>query len=155
MDNVTQLSSESWNDNFETSIDCNELTNNGLYLIFVGYLLPLLSPKVRDYGKEALSMFRNMGKVASDVVSLTEFGFDKIQELTDNEEMSKFILRISDQKNLNVLPSQIQEIAWSFSGDTQKGNKEHKQETWKKLLSELDRMSTLNKMDRTNKKSKP
>ena len=155
MENATLFSSDSWSNGSENTFDCNELTNNGLYLIFVGYLLPFLSPKVRDYGKEVLSVFRNMGRVASDVVSLTEFGFDKIQELTDNEEMSKFIQRISDQKNMNVLSSQIQEIAWSFSGDTQNGSKEHKQETWKKLLNELDRMSILNKMDRSNKKTKP
>jgi len=155
MENVTQFSSDSWSNDSEKNLDCNDLTNNGLYLIFVGYLLPFLSPKVRDYGKEVLSVFRNMGRVASDVVSLTEFGFDKIQELSNNEEMSKFIQRISDQKNMNVLSSQIQEIAWSFSGDTQNGSKEHKQETWKKLLNELDRMNILNKMDRSNKKTKP
>jgi len=155
MENETLFSSDSWSNGSENTFDCNELTNNGLYLIFVGYLLPFLSPKVRDYGKEVLSVFRNMGRVASDVVSLTEFGFDKIQELSNNEEMSKFIQRISDQKNMNVLSSQIQEIAWSFSGDTQNGSKEHKQETWKKLLNELDRMNILNKMDRSNKKTKP
>jgi len=155
MENTTLFSSDSWSNGSENTFDCNELTNNGLYLIFVGYLLPLLSPKVRAYGKEALSVFKNMGKVASDVVSLTEFGFDKIQGLSNNDEMSTFIQRLSDQKNMNVLSSQIKELAWSFSGDTQKGNKEHRQETWKKLLSELDRMSTLNKMDRANRKSKP
>ena len=155
MENVTQFSSDSWSNGSEKNLDCNDLTNNGLYLIFVGYLLPLLSPKVRDYGKEVLSVFRNMGRVASDVVSLTEFGFDKIQGLSNNDEMSAFIQRLSDKKNMNVLSSQIQEIAWSFSGDTQNGSKDHKQETWKKLLNELDRASILNKMDRSNKKTKP
>lgn len=155
MENVTQFSSDSWSNDSEKNLDCNDLTNNGLYLIFVGYLLPFLSPKVRDYGKEVLSVFRNMGRVASDVVSLTEFGFDKIQGLSNNDEMSAFIQRLSDKKNMNVLSSQIQEIAWSFSGDTQNGSKEHKQETWKKLLNELDRMNILNKMDRSNKETKP
>ena len=67
-------SSGSWSTTFETTydVDCEELTNNGLYLIFIGYLLPLLSPKVRDYGTELLSKFRNAGKVAGDLVSLTE-----------------------------------------------------------------------------------
>jgi hypothetical protein len=155
MENATLFSSDSWSNGSENTFDCNELTNNGLYLIFVGYLLPFLSPKVREYGKETLSVFRNMGKVASELVSLTEFGFDKIQGLSNNDEMSVFIQRLSDKKNMNVLSSQIKEIAWSFSGDTQNGNKENRQETWRKLLSELDRISTLNKMDRTNKKSKP
>ena len=154
MENVTLFLSDSWS-NESKNLDCNDLTNNGLYLIFVGYLLPFLSPKVRDYGKETLSVFRNMGKIASDVVSLTEFGFEKIQGLSNNDEMSAFIQRLSDQKNMNVLSSQIKEIAWSFSGDTQQGNKENRQETWKKLLNELDRASILNKLDRTNKKRKP
>ena len=152
MENNTDMYSNSWGGGLEDlSVDCNELTNNGLYLIFVGYLLPLLSPKVRDYGKEVISMFRNAGEVASDIVSVTEFGFEKIQGLSTNDEMIKFIQRVTDKKDLNVLTSQISEIAWSFSGDTLNGKKEDKQETWKKLLSELDRISLLNKMDKTNK----
>ena len=151
MDNFTEIPSNSWNNGSEQVLDCNDLTSNGLYLIFVGYLLPLLSPKVRDYGREALSMFRSLGKITSDIVSITEFGFEKIQGLENNEEMSKFIQRVCGKKNLGILPLQIQEIAESFSGDTQDGNKEHKQETWKKLLSELNRISLLNKMDNTNK----
>jgi hypothetical protein len=154
MENATLFSSDSWSNGSEKNLDCNDLTNNGLYLIFVGYLLPLLSPKVRDYGKETLSAFRNMGRVSSELVSLTEFGFDKIQGLSNNDEMSAFIQRLSDQKNMNVLSIQIKEIAWSFSGDTHHG-KDNRQETWKKLLNELDRVSILNKMDRTNKKIKP
>ena len=151
MDNFTEISSNSWNNELEQVLDCNDLTSNGLYLIFVGYLLPLLSPKVRDYGREALSMFRSLGKITSDIVSITEFGFEKIQGLENNEEMSRFIQRLCDKKNLGVLPLQIKNIAESFSGDTQGGTKEHKQETWKKLLSELNRISSLNKMDNTNK----
>ena len=149
MENITDTNS--WSGTLETSFDCNEITNNGLYLIFVGYLLPLMSPKVRNYGKEVLYMIRNAGKVASDIVSVTEFGFEKIQDLTNNDEMIKFIQRVCDKKNLNILPGQIPEISLSFSGDTQGGKKEHKQETWKKLLNELDRISLLNKMDNTNK----
>ena len=153
MENNTLLSSSSsWSLETESSLDCNDLTNNGLYLLFVGYLLPLLSPKVREYGKEALLMFRHMGKVTADIVSVTEFGFEKIQDLSDNNEMVKFIQRVSDKKNINILSGQIQELAWSFSGDTKNGEKDNKQETWKKLLNELDRMSTLNKMDRTNRR---
>ena len=146
-------SSGSWNPTFETTydIDCEELTNNGLYLIFVGYLLPLLSPKVRDYGKEILSKFRNAGKVAGDLVSLTEFGFEKIQDLTDNKEMMKFIEKYCDNKKINILPSQVEELSWYFSGDTDNDKKEGKQETWKRLLSKLNNLSELNKMDKTNK----
>ena len=92
MENFTETSSNSWNNDLDT-IDCNDLTNNGLYLIFTGYLLPLLSPKLRAYGKEMLSSFKNFGKVASDIVSITEFGFEKIQGLTSNEEMVDFIVK--------------------------------------------------------------
>jgi hypothetical protein len=154
MENIT---SDSWSNEYdlENKIDCNDLTNNWLYLIFTGYLLPLLSPKLRGFGKEALSVFRNMGRIDPNTVSMTEFGFDKIQELTDNKGMTEFIQRISDKHNFNVLPDQINEIAWSFSGDTNHGKNEHRQETWKKLLNELDRQSILNKMERSNRKNKP
>ena len=151
MNNLTELSSNSWNIGLEDELDCNDLTNNGLYLIFVGYLLPLLSPKVRDYGRELLTTFRNAGNVASDIVSVTEFGFEKIQSLENNEEMSKFIQLICAKKNINALPGQIHDLAWSFSGDTQGGIKDNIQQTWKKLKSELDRLSLLNKMDNTVK----
>jgi len=145
-------SSGSWS-TLETtnSFDCEELTNNGLYLIFVGYFLPLLSPKVRDYGKEILSKFRNAGKVAGDIVSLTEYGFDKIQGLSDNKEMIKFIQKYCDNKKINILPSQISELSWDFSGDTGNGEKDGKQETWKRFISKLNNISRLNKIDNTNK----
>ena len=146
-------SSGSWSTTLEitNSFDCEELTNNGLYLMFVGYLLPLLSPKIRNYGKELLTMFRNAGKVAGDMVSLTEFGFEKIQDLSDNKEMMKFIEKYCDNKKINILPSQIEELSWNFSGDTDNDKKEGKQETWKRLLSKLNNLSELNKMDNTNK----
>ena len=71
MENITDLSSSSWSSPLETMIDCNDLTNNGLYFIFVGYVLPLLSPKVRDYGKELFSTIKNLGNIAgNEVISL-------------------------------------------------------------------------------------
>ena len=134
----------------EDNIDCNEITNNGLYLILVGYLLPLISPKIRSYCLEGLTFFRNAGRVAGDLVSLTEFGFEKIQDLSDNKEMIRFIQKMCDTKKLNILPGQIAELAWNFSGDTDNDNGENKQETWKKLLSELNKLEELNKMDNAN-----
>ena len=144
MENITDLSSDSWSNDLEQPFDCNEVTNNGLYVLFVGYLLPLLSPKVREYGKEVLSMFRSAGKVASNVVSLTEFGFEKIQNLSNNGEMSEFIQRVCEKRNITALPEQIKDLAWSFSGDTAHGKKESRQETWKKLLNDLDRLNVQN-----------
>ena len=149
MNNFTDYSS-SWVDS-NNSIDCNDLTNNGLYLIFVGYVLPLLSPKVRSYGREILSTIKNLGNVAGSIVSLTEFGFEKVQELSNNGEMINFIQRVCMVNDLNVLPNEIIELSWKFSGDTNNGKKENIQQTWKKLLSELDHLSTLNTMDRTTK----
>jgi hypothetical protein len=149
---MSNLSLGSWSTNVETmDFECEELTNNGLYLIFVGYLLPLLSPKVRGYGKELLSKFRNAGRVAGDIVSLTEFGFENIQDISDNKEMIKFIQRFCDSKKINILPSQVSELSWDFSGDTGNGEKDGKQETWKRLLFKLNNLSYLNKMDNTNR----
>ena len=147
MENFTD---NSWNNSSET-MDCNDLTNNGLYLIFVGYIVPLLSPKIRSYGKEVLSTIKNLGNIAGDVVSVTEFGFEKVQELSKNGEMVNFIQRVCTTKDLNVLPSQMIDLAWKFSGDTDNSKKEHIQQTWKKLLSELEIMNTLNIMDKTTK----
>lgn len=147
------MSSGSWSTEIDTytyAFDCEELTNNNLYILLVGYLLPLLSPKVREYGKECLSIFRNAGKVAGDIVSITEFGFEKVQDLSNNSEMMNFIIRIAGKKNLSILPKQLEELSWEFSGDSN-SERESKQQTWKKLLSELKRLSELNTLDKTTK----
>lgn len=151
MDNFTSSSWDNEYSSFETTVDCEDLTNNGLYLIFVGYVLPLLSPKVRNYGKEVLSTIKNLGNIAGNVVSLTEFGFEKIQDLNNNQEMVNFIQRLCTIKDFKILPNQMIDLAWKFSGDTDNGKKEHMQQTWKKLFSEIDQLSTLNKMDKTTK----
>ena len=145
MENITEVSSGSWSE--DLNMDCNDLTNNGIYILFVGYVLPLLSPKVRNYGRELFSTIKNAGKVASEFVSVTEYGFEKIQNLSNNGEMSDFIGRVCNKKGLNIFPKEITELAWSFSGDTNNGNKYNLQQTWKKLLDELDRMDSINKMD--------
>ena len=98
MENITDYSSSSW----DSGIDCEDLTNNGLYIIFVGYLLPLLSPKMRNYGREVLSHMKNLGKVTGDIVSVTEFGFEKIQDLSNNSEMSHFIQKVFDKKKIDI-----------------------------------------------------
>ena len=95
MENITEYSSNSWDSG---SIDCEDLTNNNLYILFVGYVLPLLSPRVRNYGRELLSHLKNAGKVAGDIVSVTEYGFEKIQDLSNNGEMVQFIQKVCDKK---------------------------------------------------------
>ena len=100
-------------------------------------------------------MFRNAGTVAGDVVSLTEYGFEKIQDLSDNKEMIKFIQKYCDNKKINILPNEIIDISWRFSGDTDNDKKEGKQETWKRLLSKLNDYSKLNKMDSTHVNIQP
>ena len=56
---------------------CEEITNHWLYFIFSGYLLPLVSPRVRDWFKETVNSIKN-NKVGGQIVTLTEYGFDKI-----------------------------------------------------------------------------
>ena len=134
MENITEYSSNSW----DSGIDCEDLTNNGLYILFVGYIVPLLSPKVRNYGRELISHFKNAGKVAGNIVSVTEYGFEKIQDLSNNEEMAQFIQKVCDKKKIDVTLSEIKELSWRFSGDTGNGKKESIQQTWKCLINNLN-----------------
>ena len=41
-------------------------------------------------------------------------------------------------------------MAWSFSGDTDNGEKDNKQESWNKLLEEIDRLHSINIFDKTS-----
>ena len=45
----------STNTSYENSDLCENITNHWLYFIFTGYLLPLLSPRVRDWMKETIN----------------------------------------------------------------------------------------------------
>ena len=94
-------------------IDCPDITNNGLYLIFVGYILPMLSPTIRIYMKDLFIHAKNMGRVTGQIVSLTEFGFSKVQNINSNGEMVKFIERMCNNKDLHILPQQIIDCASS------------------------------------------
>ena len=138
MENITEYSSSSW----DSSIDCEDLTNNGLYIIFVGYVVPLLSPRVRNYGRELLSHLKNAGKVAGNIVSVTEYGFEKIQDLSNNGEMVQFIQKVCDKKKIDVTMAEIKELSWRFSGDTANGKRESIQQTWKSLLNNLNAMKS-------------
>ena len=50
--NITNYST---NSDVTTTTACDEIMNNYLYTIFAGYLLPLISTKIRNYCKEGLS----------------------------------------------------------------------------------------------------
>ena len=139
MENITEYSSNSWDSG---SIDCEDLTNNNLYILFVGYVVPLLSPRVRNYGRELLSHLKNVGKVAGDIVSVTEYGFEKIQDLSNNGEMVQFIQKVCDKKKIDVTMAEIKELSWRFSGDTANGKRESIQQTWKSLLNNLNAMKS-------------
>ena len=84
--------------------------------------------------------------------SAIDAGHEFLSKQTNAEhEMINFIQRVCMVNDLNVLPNEIIELSWKFSGDTNNGKKENIQQTWKKLLSELNHLSTLNTMDRTTK----
>ena len=91
-------------------------------------------------------MIKNAGKVTGEIVSITEFGYEKIQDLNNNGEMVDFITRMCQSKDLNVLTTEIENLAWGFSGDTKNGKKVKLKQTWKTLMEELERLSDLNKM---------
>ena len=38
---------------------CNDVTNHWLYFVFSGYVLPLVSPRVRDWVKETLNSIKS------------------------------------------------------------------------------------------------
>ena len=126
MDNFTD---NSW------SLDCDEITNHWLYFIFSGYLLPLISPKVRSYCNETINSCRN-NKITGKIVTLTEFGFDKIQDIEDNHEMKNFIRRICIEKKYKYDEETIEHVAWLFSGDNDDNHESIKQ-TWKTLEETL------------------
>lgn len=147
MENITG----SWDGLQNENINCEDLTNNGLYMIFIGYVLPLLSPKLRNYGKEFLCSLKNAGKVAGNLVSLTEYGFEKVQGLKNNAEMIDFITELSDKREYKLLTTQISDLAWKFSGDTDNGKKEGLTQTWKRLDEEIDKLLIKNKIIKTMK----
>ena len=129
MDNLTD-SSWVWDDSNEL---CESLTNHWLYFIFSGYVLPFISPRVRDWLKESWSSCRN-SSITGNLVTLTEFGFEKVQEIETNIEMKDYIKRLCKQKNPDLFYSEetLEKISWLFSGESKDGNNGI-QQTWKKL----------------------
>ena len=82
---------------------CENVTNHWLYFVFSGYVLPLVSPRVRDWLKETINSLKN-SNIGGKVVTLTEFGFNKIQDIEDNDEMKEYIKRlIKEKKSFSIL----------------------------------------------------
>jgi len=126
MDNFTD--SGSWS---ESNISCEGITNHWLYFIFSGYLLPLISPKVRRFFNEQINSLRN-NEITGKIVTLTEFGFDKIQDVQKNGEMKNFIRRICIEKKYEYNEEMIDHVAWLFSGDNDETH-DSLMQTWAKL----------------------
>ena len=124
MDNFTD---NSWS----SDISCEEITNHWLYFIFSGYLLPFISPKMRRYFSEVINSCRN-NEITGKVVTLTEFGFDKIQDIENNHEMKNFIRRICIEKKYEYNEEMITHVAWLFSGDNDETH-DSLMQTWAKL----------------------
>ena len=110
--NGTILNSTDFNNNI-----CENVTNHWLYFIFTGYLLPIISPRVRDWFKETINSIKN-SDVGGKVVTLTEYGFDKIQDIEKDSEMKEFIKRMVKSKipGLVIQEKIYDKLAEEFSG---------------------------------------
>jgi hypothetical protein len=118
-------SSWTW-DEFNNSTDfnydlnnnlCENITNHWLYLVFSGYLLPLISPRVREWLKETLNSLKS-NDITGELVTLTEYGFNKIQDIENDEEMKEFIKRMVKSRRPGLLIQEqfYDKLADEFSG---------------------------------------
>ncbi len=126
---------EEFNNNTDlntTSDLCENVTNHWLYFVFTGYLLPLVSLRVRDWIKETVNSLKN-NKVTGQLVTLTEFGFNKIQDIQSDEEMKQFIKRFSKSRRPGLLIQEkiYDKLAEEFSG---KGGGK----SWRYLIKVID-----------------
>ena len=115
---------------------CENVTNHWLYFIFSGYVLPFISPRVRDWCKEFLNSMKN-SEVGGKIVTLTEFGFQKIQDIENNDEMKEYIKRLLQKKTPSLIYSEetIQHLTILFSGDENNGGIA---QSYKKLLKLIE-----------------
>tara|TARA_B100001063_G_C16712652_1_gene528899 strand:+ start:764 stop:1195 length:432 start_codon:yes stop_codon:yes gene_type:complete len=111
---------------------CENITNHWLYLVFSGYLLPLISPRVREWLKETLNSLKS-NDITGELVTLTEFGFNKIQDIENDEEMKNFIKRMvkSRRPRLLIQEKMYDKLAEEFSGKD--GGK-----SWRYLMKVID-----------------
>lgn len=128
-----------------TSVNCEDLTSNGLYMIFIGYIYPMFSPTIRSYMKDMFIHVKNVGKVTGEIVSLTEFGFTKVQKIKSLEDMASFIERVCKNKHLSVMKDECLECAKSFAGDG-----EFNEGSWNKMLVEIEKLHKKNIDKNTN-----
>ena len=101
------MDSNSWtwdeyNSTFNDLNMCENITNHWLYLVFSGYLLPLISPRVREWLKETLNSLKS-NDITGELVTLTEYGFNKIQDIENDEEMKEFIKRMVKSRRPGLL----------------------------------------------------
>ena len=129
-------------------ISCEDLTNHWLYFVFSGYLLPLVSPRLRNYFKELYNSCKH-GEVSGKFVTLTEFGFEKIQNIENNDEMKNYIRRICIEKKIEYDEELIDKTAWLFSGDNDEKHQSIKQ-TWKRLNETIENFKKLNDSKNSN-----
>tara|TARA_A100001015_G_C14997968_1_gene717060 strand:+ start:657 stop:1094 length:438 start_codon:yes stop_codon:yes gene_type:complete len=111
---------------------CENVTNHWLYFVFTGYLLPLLSPRVRDWIKETINSLKS-NKIAGELVTLTEYGFNKIQDIQDDKEMKDFIKRVCKSRRPGLLIQEkiYDKLSEEFSG---KGGGK----SWRYLINIID-----------------
>ena len=111
---------------------CENITNHWLYLVFSGYLLPLISPRVREWLKETLNSLKS-NDITGELVTLTEYGFNKIQDIENDEEMKNFIKRMvkSRRPRLLIQEKMYDKLAEEFSGKD--GGK-----SWRYLMKVID-----------------
>ena len=141
MENILLNESSSWSEDLNNDLSCEEITNHWLYFIFSGYLIPLVSPRLRNYFWEVGNTCKH-GEVTGKFVTLTEFGFEKIQEIEDNNEMKNYIRRICIEKKIEYNEELINHTSWLFSGDNDDQHPSLKQ-TWKRLNETLDNFKEL------------
>ena len=147
MENFT----ESWSGEMSVEnfgISCEDLTNHWLYFVFSGYLLPLVSPRLRNYFKELYNSCKH-GEVSGKFVTLTEFGFEKIQNIENNNEMKNFIRRICIEKKVEYDEELIDKAAWLFSGDNDENHQSIKQ-TWNRLNETIENIQKLSDSKNSN-----
>ena len=135
---MNNFTDDSWDGSI---ISCEEITNHWLYFIFSGYLFPLISPKFRRYLSELINNCKN-NEISGKVVTLTEFGFEKIQDIQNNKEMKNFIRRICIDKKYEYDEDTIEHISWLFSGDNDDTHQKLKQ-TWKTLQETLQNLKNI------------